>query len=207
MSHLNRTAVVAVILGLFSSACAPQSEVVKLYEDPSRESKTYSRLLIVDISSDPNQQREFENQIADKLRQAGIDAIPSYAQLDASNGLRQAEIDKVSKELGADGILVTHIASVDTKADKAGGREEIVSTCRRGDPVDYFLYDRMVVKEPDSVKFAHTVIVISNLYDADSQERVWTIRSTCFDKASMSEVLQQEADTIIRQLRFDELIG
>ena len=53
---------------------------------------------------------------------------------------------------------------------------------------------------------AHTVAVISTLYDGDSHERVWSIQSTCFEKASMSEVLKEEAIAIARQLRIDELI-
>jgi hypothetical protein len=53
---------------------------------------------------------------------------------------------------------------------------------------------------------AHTVAVISNLYDGNSHERVWSIQSTCFEKASMPEVVREEAIAITRQLRLDELI-
>lgn len=58
--------------------------------------------------------------------------------------------------IGADGILVTHIASVDTKIDMVKGREEI--------------------------------------------------KSTCFGKASTSDVFIEEASAIARQLRKDKLI-
>lgn len=200
------------MLGLVSIAatiaggCAPQTEVVKLYDDPARASKTYKRLLVVDISSDHSQQQRFENEIVLKLRQEQVDAIPSHTHLDASDGLLQDEINRVGEAVGADGILVTHITSVDTSIDIVEGRDEIESTCRGGDPVDYFLYDHKVIREPDSVKLAHTVIVITNLYDAGSQDRVWTIQSTCFEKTSMSTALLDEANAIVRQLRIDQLI-
>ena len=84
--------------------------------------------------------------------------------------------------------------------------EQIRMTCRGGDPIDFFLYDHEFIKEPDSVKVAHTVAVISNLYDGDSHERVWSIQSTCFEKASLREALREEAIAITRQLRLDELI-
>lgn len=195
-----------VVAAVVSAACAPQTEVLKLYDDPARTSKTYKRLLVVDVSSDHGQQRQFESDVVRKLLAEQVDAVPSYTHLDASKGLLQDEIDRVGAELGADGILVTHIASVDTKVQQVDGRENLESTCRSGDPVDYFLYDHKMIREPDSVKVAHTVIVITNLYDAESRDRIWTIQSTCFDKSSMSETLLEEANAIVRQLRIDELI-
>jgi hypothetical protein len=200
------------MLGLVSVAatlaggCAPQAEVVKLYDDPARVAKTYTRLLVVDISSDHSQQQSFENEIVLKLQRKQVDAIPSYTYLDASDGLLQDDINRVAEAVGADGVLVTHIVSVDISIDRVEGRREIESTCRGGDPVDYFLYDHKVISEPDSVKLAHTVIVISNLYDVGSQDRVWTIQSTCFEKTSMPAVLLDEATAIVRQLRIDQLI-
>jgi hypothetical protein len=199
---LGLVAIAATVAG----ACAPQIEVVKLYDDPVRVSKTYKRLLVVDISSDRGQQQLFENEIVLKLRREKVVAIPSYTLIDTSNGLLQDDVNRVSSEIGADGILVTHIASVDTDIDRVEGREEIRSTCRGGDPVDYFLYDHEVLSEPDSVRLAHTVVVITNLYDAGSHNRVWTIQSTCFEKTSMADVLLDNSSAIVRQLGIDQLI-
>ncbi len=197
---------VVSIAATIAGGCAPQTEVVKLYDDPARSSKIYKRLLVVDISNDHSQQQQFENEIVLRLRREQVDAIPSHAYLDASDGLLRDDINRVGKAVGADGILVTHIASVDTSIDIVKGRDEIESTCRGGDPVDYFLYDHRVIREPDSVKLAHKVVVITNLYDAGSQDRVWAIQSTCFEKTSMSTALLDEANAIVRQLRIDLLI-
>ncbi|MGB5491481.1 MAG: hypothetical protein WBM76_11710 [Woeseiaceae bacterium] len=194
------------IAAVFAGSCAPQTEVVKLYDDQARAAKTYKRLLVVAISSDYRHQRQFESEIVQRLRQMQVDATPSYTDLDASSGLLQNDIDRVGEAAGADGILVTHVASVDTSISMLEGRADIESTCRGGDPVDYFLYDHKIVREPDSVKVAHTVVVITNMYDAGSRNRVWTIQSTCFEKTSMSDVLVEEANAIVRQLRIDQLI-
>jgi hypothetical protein len=194
------------IVAFIAISCAPQTEVVKLYDDPARTSKSYERLLVVTVSSDHNQQQRFEDEIVLILRAEQVDAMPSHAHLDTSDGLLQDDIDRLSDNVGADGILITHVVSVDTSIENVEGRSEIESTCRGGDPVDFFLYDHKVIREPDSVKLAHTVTVIANLYDAASRDRVWTIQSTCFEKTSMSAVLLEEANAIVRQLRIDQLI-
>ena len=204
-SNFRNIGLATLVCGLIG-ACAPETAVVKLYEDPEQQSKTYKRLLIVDVASNHSDQQLFENAIVTRLKQEQVEAIPSYTMLDTSEGVTQDKINEVGDRVEADGILIVHIASLDTTMDTVKGRENLKTTCRGGDPVDFFLYDHEFIKEPDSVKVAHTVAVISNLYDGDSHERVWSIQSTCFEKASMPEVVREEAIAITRQLRLDELI-
>ena len=202
---IRKVSLLAIAL-ILAGACAPETSVVKLYEDSARTTETYRRLLIVDISSDRSQQQQFEDDLASRLRQDRVEAIPIHNKLDTSKGVSQADINRIGDEIGADAILITHIVSVDSKMDVVKGREEIESTCRGGDPLDYFLYDHDTIVEPDSVSVAHTVVVVSNLYDGRSHERVWSVQSTCFGKDSLAEVMSKEAIAIARQLRIDELI-
>lgn len=186
--------------------CARQTEVIKLYEDPAISEKSYTRLLVVAVSDARRDQENFENAIVERLREGGVDAVPSHTMFTENPEILQEDIDRASKEAGADGILITHVAGVDSTAEITEGRQDIQSECRGGDLADYFLYDYEVLRQPDSVRMSHTVIVIANLHDAASRERIWTIQSTCFDKASMSEVMTEEADAIVRQLQIDRLI-
>jgi len=196
-----------VLIAVFlASSCAPQTKVVKLYDDPARAPKTYERLLVVAVSGDFEQQQQFEREIVQSLQRENVEATPGHQFFDTSSGLLQGDIDRAGEAVGANGILITHVVSVDTSIENVQGRAEIESTCRGGDLVDYFLYDHKVIREPDSVKVAHTVTVITNLYDAGSRDRVWTIQSTCFEKSSMAAVLLDEANAIVRQLRIDRLI-
>ena len=207
MCSISRIAGRIAIIAILAAGCAPHTEIVNLYDNPARISKAYKKLLVVNISSDPDQQRQFENEIVRKLRQDKVDAIPVHALLDFRRDLLQDEINQLSDEIGADGILIAHIVSVDSKAEIVAGREEIQSECRGGDPVDYFLYDHKVLSEPDSVRLAHTVAVVTNFYDAGSRSLLWSIQSTCFKKADLYTVLQEEASAIVRQLRIDHVIG
>jgi len=203
---LGMFAVVAMAV-VSGSACVSQPiKTVKLYEDRSRVPAAYQKFLVVDVTSDRGLQIQFENELVSGLGKAGVEAVPSHHSLDASKGILQEDINTLSSELGTDGILITHIASIDTRIGKQKGREEVLSTCRGGSPVEYFLYDRKILAEPDSIKVAHTVVVITNLYNTATRERVWSIQSTCFDKASIAEVLLDETDAIVRQLRIDKLI-
>ena len=200
------------LLGVFGLAlmlsfgCARQAEVIKVYDDVAGLEEAYKRLLVVNVSSDPNRQRLFEDEIVNQLRRKNVDGVAVYTKLSFAGGVRPEEITNLGNEAGADGILVTRLVSVSAAVEVEEGRTDIQSTCRRGDLADYFLYDYDVIREADSLKAAYEVIVISSLYDVATRKRVWAIQSTCFEKSSMSEVLLEEARVIVQQLRVDELI-
>ena len=196
----------SVMITLIIAACVPQTEVVKLYDNSARASRTYERLLVISVVGDIGTRRRLEELISGHLETANVTAIAGYTETGLKTEMLQDEIDTAARNANADAILITHIVSVDTRLDIDTGRTDILSECRGGDPVDYFLYDHRELKEPDTVKIAHTVVAVSNLYDASDGERLWTIQSTCFEKASMDEVLQEEAKAIVRQLQIDKLV-
>lgn len=193
---------VAILL----AACAQQTEVVKLYDATGDDSR-FHRFFVVGIAGDAETRRRLEDLISGELRSANAVAVSGHTETGPKTTLLQEEIDTAARNTESDAILITHIVSVDTTAEIEEGRVDVVSECRGGDPADYFLYDYSELKEPDSVRIAHTVVAVTNLYDAANGERIWTIQSTCFEKATMNEVLIEEATAIARQLGIDGLIG
>ncbi len=189
------------------AACVQQTEIIKLYDNTARAGQKYERLLVISVVGDTATRRRLEELITGHLEAANVTAIAGYTETGLKTTLLQDEIDAAAKSANADAILITHIVSVDTRLDIDTGRTDILSECRGGDPLDYFLYDHRELKEPDTVKIAHTVVAVSNLYDASDGERMWTTQSTCFETASMDEVLQDEAKAIVRQLQIDNLVS
>lgn len=199
-------ALTAILTILLIAACVPQTEVIKLYDKPDRMDKAYERLLVVSITGDVGSRRRMEELIAGQLEAADISAVAAHTETGLKTELLQDEIDSAARNVDADAILITHIVSVDMRVHKDPD-PEIELECRGGDAVDYSLYERQTLAEPESVRVAHTVVVVTNLYDASSGERLWTIQSTCFEKASMDEVFQEEAKAIVKQLQSDRLAG
>lgn len=197
----------AALATVLIAACAQQTEVIKLYDNSARAGQKYERVLVISVVGDTGLRRRLEELVSRHLESARVTAIPGYTETGLKTEMLQEEIDDAARNANADAILITHIVSVDTRVDLDPGRTDISTECRGGDPVDYFLYNHRELKEPDSVKIAHTVVAVTSLYDASDGERLWTIQSTCFEKSSMDEVLQEEAKAIVRQLQIDNLVG
>lgn len=191
---------------VLASACASPPEVIKLYEDPDGKRSGYERLFVVAVTEDADQRVALEMQILARLRERNVDAVASHTVLNRDNELLQEDLDRAVAEASADGLLISHIASVETSVEQQPDREELLSECRGGDPIDFFLYDHKVIKVPGTVRLAHTVVVITSFLDAATGSRVWTIQSTCFRKADINEALLEESDAIVRQLAIDGLI-
>ncbi len=207
MNIARASALVSAMASIAIAACVPQTEVIKLYDSSARAGQQYERLLVISVASDTGTRRRLEELITKHLKSANIEAVAGYTETGLKTAMLQDEIDAAAQNANADAILITHIVSVDTRLDIDPGRTDILTECRGGDPVDYFLYDYRELKEADSVKVAHTVVAVTNLYDSSNGERLWTIQSTCFEKASMDEVLQEEAKAIVKQLQIDKLVS
>jgi len=207
---MQRLSIYAGIAGLamaFAMAgCATPTEVIKLHHDKTQPGAPYDKLLVVSLATDTEARRRLEDLLTNDLAGAGIDAVSAYTIKGLTPSVMQQDIDDAAAEVSADAILITHIVSVDQEVEFEEGRTEVLFECRGGDAADYFLYDRKELKLPDDIKVAHTVVAVTNLYSSVDGARIWTIQSTCFDKSSMDEVLQDEATAIVRQLRHDRLI-
>ena len=101
-----------------------------------RRSFTISTALRTFSDSGCRADPKFENEIIAGLRRKGVAAVASHPHLDTSDGVLQQDIDQLSGAVGADGILMSHVVSVDTRVEAAEGREAIKSTCRGGDLVE-----------------------------------------------------------------------
>ena len=190
----------------FIAACAQQTEVIHLRDVPDGYEKQYSNLLVVSVASEIAYRRQLEELLTNELEMVDVAATASYTHTGLHPTILQDALTNAAKKSGAQAILMTHIANIQHELDIDKGMEHIMTECRGGDPVNAFIYNTQEIRESDDVKLAHTVVVISNLYDVETDERIWTIQSTCFDKASMHDVLHEEAAAIVRQLRIDKLI-
>lgn len=189
------------------AGCAPQTEVVKLFESDERGGKQYDRVLVVSESIDEHERERFEEMLAAAIADGENEAITSHSVVGLDAATTTDVIAQAVTESGADAVLITQIASVDTTTSINEGRVNVEPTCRKGDFYDPFLYDYPEVKEPDTVSVSHTVVVIASLYDGLSNDRLWTVQSTCFDKRSSMAFMADQSATIAAQLKKDRLLN
>ncbi|MGI9259302.1 MAG: hypothetical protein ACR2QQ_10730 [Gammaproteobacteria bacterium] len=200
-------ALIFASLTLFVSGCASNDSIVKIYEDPGFDEGPFDHVLVVGAYNDIIIRRQGENALAAVISATGSDATPSLAVMEAASGLDRNSVVAAAGRVGADAVLVARVLDVETSIVETDGRSTTVAQRRDDIPlVDFFRYDYETYADPMTYSAVRTVILSSDLYDVDTEARIWSVESTSFEKESTSEIIDGASRQIAAQLRADGLI-
>ena len=128
---------VVLILSFLTLSCGPSVSVTDSWKAPDiADSKSDHFLVMARVDDMPGRQR-FEQEIANRLREGGVDAMESYLKfpnLNLNDKMSPAEIDELEEMLareGINGIVLTVIKDV---------KQEIKTTSSGGYHAGYYPY-------------------------------------------------------------------
>ena len=183
----------ALLLGLLLGRAAAADEVVKTYQDSAFDTKV-SKILVVGVHEDFGTRGQFENTVARALRAAGTAGEASLYSLSSAGELTADNLVAAARKARADAVLVTRV--VDVKTENPGATASFT---------EYFqAYSKYA--DPMPVTTAYTVRVRTDLYIVATQQRVWAVESTAFQKQNLFGVIDGIAKALTTQLRKDGLI-
>ncbi len=96
MQKTGRTDWTLLLAAVMIAACAPSTEIVKLYDNQAVIQHRYEHLLVIAISNDFDQRHALEDQIVARLRGDGTHALPSYTVLGGSESILQDDINEAA---------------------------------------------------------------------------------------------------------------
>lgn len=183
----------ALLVALLLVRAAAGDEVVKSYQDPAFSTKV-TKILVVGVHEDFGTRGQFENTVARALRSMGTAGEASLYSLSSAKELTAANLVAAALKARADAVLVTRVVDVQTAhADPAATFTQYFES--------YSKY-----ADPIPMTTAHTVRVNTDLYVVATQQRVWAVESTVFDKQNLATVIDGIAKALTTQLRKDGLI-
>lgn len=197
----------AVLAFVALSACASGDRLVKLYENVDFDAGPFDHVLIVGAYNDIILRRQGENALAAVISATGSEATPSLAVMEAASGLDRDSVVAAAGRTGADAVLVTRVLDVEHRIIGVSGQATTIAQRRDDIPlVDFFRYDYVTYSDPMTYSAVRTVVLSSDLYDVDSEERIWSVESTSFEKETTNEIIDGASRRIAAQLRADGLI-
>lgn len=198
-----------LICGIGIASCAGSGRVVKLYEAPNvdRESSAYSRILVVAVHENRDVRRRFEESVARELADRQTEAVASIAAMGSDEPINRDTLVAVARDERADAVMITRLIGVDVSSEVKAGRTTIEPQRRSDLPlVDAFRYDYAETADPMTITTQRTVKVTSDLYDAMTEARVWSVESTAFAKETVDDVIDTLSAAIAKQLAKDGLV-
>jgi len=208
MSSLTRlfsrlTLAASCALALF--ACSINSEVTNSYVDPEFNKLGVHGVLVAAVAKEPAHRIEFEDAFTKALVRRGVDAVASHTLVPQYKPTAQEIIDAAGKA-GLDTILVTRY--VGEKVDEVYHPGAVYYAVTPAYDPGYYgnfggYYGRAVEVAYQQPVWTANVshAMISDLYVAKTQARVWQAVTETIKSSSNSQVMDDAIDALIGNLK------
>ena len=207
----NATGVIRIasgtLLALVLTACTSQSQVIKTFRDPLVGEVRFSNVLVIGVADDYDGRAQFEREIVAAISRTGAGATAYYTVIGRNPQVTRNDVTNSVRARGFDAVLLTRVKGQENKVSVRPGSTEAKVTRRDGTAFNLFRYDYEVLNEPDSLSIETTVTLSTELYSAAEQRRIWSIDTLTFDGLSAGQIISEQVDLIVGELRNDGLLG
>jgi hypothetical protein len=202
MKRVCRAALLLVLASHFVASCSsgPSTSIKQVTRAASIENAPYANVLVIAVAKSPSNARRFENELAGQLRSSATTATPSHTER-ADAALTEAQVKEIVEKVQADAIIVTSVKRADVGTAVEKSRVEVAKTRKSNTLVDFFRYDYKEVTTPEIVTLSYQVELTTDVYDAVTGGKVYTIESRTIDAETSFDVILAESAAIAKQLR------
>ncbi len=202
--YLNRLAIAAFTC-LFLISCS-STKLTSTWTDPKYRGSQYSHLLVIGVAEQEDIRRSFEEKFVERLEAGGIKAVESSSVMSKDQKIDKETILAVVKKTEVDGVLLTYLLAVKEKEVASPG-----PTYSRAD--DYHggtIPDLSSAYEYRSETQYYTtrvkVRLETNLYDAKTEQKVWSARSRTLNPKSDTALMDSVIDALVKDLKKNKLL-
>ena len=197
---------IALFTSTFLISCA-SSKLSRSWTNPQYRGSQYDNLLVIGAAEDDNIRRTFEKKFVETLEAAGIKAVESSSVMAKDQKIDKEDILAVVKKTGVDGVLLTYLVAVKEKDvaspsvdyspanDYGGGTVPNLSSLPGyGSSGTQYYSTRVRVR------------LETNLYDAKTEQKVWSAQSTTLNSKSDTALIDPVIELITKDLKKNKLI-
>lgn len=196
------------------TSCASSSEVLYSWVNSKNfEKKDYKKIFVIALTENKNIQTSVENSFVEPITNAGLDVVTSHEifqrTFTKSTLPSKEEILGKVKELGCDLIFV--VSLLDSKSET-----KYVSSYYSYAPYPRFGYYGMfgtyygywgnIVYEPGYYTSYEKYFLEGNLFDAVSENILWSIQSTTYDPKDIQSFSKEYSKLVIDQAIKDGVV-
>ena len=194
------------------AACSTGPQVTTTQKFAESADAPYKNLLVIFLADKFDSRRYLETEVVKKLTENGTQAVASTSMMDSRTPKTRQTFVAMVDDIGADAVLVTQIANLQSEATVVDMNPEATYNFRPTYYYNVWSVDLQEYKEPQAVDFEHSLALATQLYSVSSKDVVWAIEShsnikQAFDQGPDYSIYIDEAKAIASSLRKDGLIS
>ena len=148
--------------------------MVKQESNPDYAGKPFKSVLVVAVTSDEMVRRTFEDRMVALLGKRALKGIPAYSVAGTRGKLEEAQLREAITRSGAEGVLITRVASVDRSSGYVSGANVAVGYGWGGFYGYYGGVWDVVTTAPQKVSGPTWTLSETRLFDANNGTLAWT---------------------------------
>jgi hypothetical protein len=191
------------LLAAVLTACTTAKPTME-WRDQGYSGEPFDNILIVGIANQVTVRRTFENTFVDRLAKDNIKSTASFALMPAETRPSVESIKAVISDIKFDSVLVTHMVGVKETETYHPGL--YLTDIDRG-LYDYYDYVGGYVYKPGYYTKHKQVKLETNLYDANTEQIVWSMQSEAMNPNSEKALIEAIIKTVVKRLEEQKLIS
>jgi hypothetical protein len=199
---------VIIVLAVAFATCSSQKESTGVWVNKEKiQGKSFDSVFIVVMTADIEARSILESDLADRARSKGYVAIKSIDVLvpklsDPKMPAKEDIIAKV-KESGCDAVFIASLLKKEEAVHYTPGTQAYSITpyySYYGTVGGYYNHWAPTVSTPDYYSKEKNYFMLSNLYDAATEEIMWSVQSEIFNPSTLGKFSKSYTATLIQQL-------
>jgi hypothetical protein len=202
------------------AACATTTTKMSgTWQAPDFVGKSFNHILVLGVAKEERNRRMYEDKMVESLGMVGSKAVASYRVLPKLDENTEASVKALVARNHYDGVLVTRLVAVDSKLQHVKGQSYVVPNGRysvgypngfyapgyngfyRSGYYGYYRTSYTVVNEPGYDVLRYSAVLETNFYDVESEQLVWSGRSTTVRPQSAGNAIPSITSTVSRELK------
>ena len=204
--HIVSRPVGLIFFLLALAACSSSGRTVSTFEGPAYQGPAFRNLLVIGIADSYDNRAAFERTLAKEIASSGASATACYTLVDKDAPIDRPTIEKLVDEGNFDAVLITRALNREFNTKVETGSPSAKAVRKEGGAANLFRYDYEELNEPATLSMELNVVIGSELFSAESREKVWGIEADISDQASVGVLVIDASDVVASRLRKDGLI-
>lgn len=210
------------MLLLIVTDCAT-TQLTGSWLNPEYQGNGFNKILVLGVSENETYLRIFEDTLSMKLENRGIMAEPGYILFDTEKRPVREAISKEISRIGFDALIVSKVTGRRTEevvhpgefyyvrdpsfvSHFYGWRHPYPPRFYDNHWFDYYSWSYTIVHEPGYVTEYEVMTVESNIYDAGTDELIWSGVTDTIVQAMIEDTINSLVNTLIQELAKKQLI-
>ncbi|MFZ6053152.1 hypothetical protein [Halocola ammonii] len=188
------------------------TEIIGSWEAPDAEENVYNSVMVTGLTSTILPREQVEREMVDALNKEDVYAAHSLGvitnNMNMANESFQDSVVMMVDAKGFDALLTITLLEKETEARYVPGTvyDPVVGYPYYNNFWGYYSYNYGVVYDPGYYNVERDYYIEANLYDADSEEIIWSAQTRTHDPGTLGNLADDFAKVIAEELDEEDLL-